>query len=33
LLNALDPDGTRSIGTVRDHDGKGRHTTAWSSLR
>jgi ribosome biogenesis GTPase len=33
LLNALDPDGARSIGAVRDHDGKGRHTTAWSSLR
>lgn len=33
LLNALDPDGERSIGAVRAHDGKGKHTTAWSSLR
>ena len=33
LLNALDPDGDRTVGAVRDHDGKGRHTTSWSSLR
>lgn len=33
LLNALDPDGARSTGAVREHDGRGRHTTSASSLR
>ena len=33
ILNALDPEGKRRIGQVRDHDGKGRHTTSSSSLR
>lgn len=33
LLNALDPDGNRSVGAVREDDGTGRHTTSWSSLR
>jgi ribosome biogenesis GTPase len=32
LLNALDPDGGRQVGAVR-HDGKGCHTTSWSSMR
>jgi ribosome biogenesis GTPase len=32
LLNALDPDGGRQVGAVR-HDGKGNHTTSWSSMR
>jgi ribosome biogenesis GTPase len=32
LLNALDPDGGRQVGAVR-HDGKGSHTTSWSSMR
>ncbi|HEX6810723.1 MAG TPA: ribosome small subunit-dependent GTPase A [Planctomycetota bacterium] len=32
LLNGLDPDGARAVGDVRG-DGKGRHTTSWSSLR
>ena len=32
LLNALDPDGGRPVGAVR-HDGKGCHTTSWSSMR
>ncbi|HZN38225.1 MAG TPA: ribosome small subunit-dependent GTPase A [Planctomycetota bacterium] len=32
LLNALDPDGGRQVGSVR-HDGKGNHTTSWSSMR
>jgi ribosome biogenesis GTPase len=33
LLNAIDPDGDRSVGEVRAWDGKGRHTTTQSSLR
>ena len=33
ILNALDPEGERPIGDVRSYDGKGRHTTTWSSLR
>jgi ribosome biogenesis GTPase len=33
LLNRLDPEGARATGEVRDHDGRGRHTTAASSLR
>lgn len=33
LLNALDPDGARATGAVREHDGRGRHTTSASSLR
>ncbi len=33
LANALDPDGGRRTGAVRDHDGRGRHTTTASSLR
>lgn len=33
ILNALDPEGERRIGEVRDYDGKGRHTTSSSSLR
>lgn len=33
LLNALDPAGCRTIGEVRSHDGKGRHTTTSSALR
>ena len=32
LLNTLDPDGGRQVGAVR-HDGKGNHTTSWSSMR
>jgi ribosome biogenesis GTPase len=32
VLNALDPDGARTVGRVRD-DGKGRHTTTASCLR
>lgn len=32
ILNALDPRGARTTGDVR-ADGKGRHTTTWSSLR
>lgn len=32
LLNTLDPDGGRQVGAVR-HDGKGKHTTSWSSMR
>jgi len=33
LLNGLDPDGMRSVGSVRTGDGRGRHTTTGSSLR
>ena len=33
LLNRLDADGQRDTGEVREHDGKGRHTTTASSLR
>lgn len=33
LLNAIDPDGSRSTGAVRASDGRGRHTTSSSSLR
>lgn len=33
LLNALDPDGGRRVGAVREHDGRGRHTTTSASLR
>lgn len=33
VLNALDPPGERNVGSVRAHDGKGRHTTTGSSLR
>jgi len=33
LLNALDPEGARAVAAVRAFDGKGRHTTSWSSLR
>jgi ribosome biogenesis GTPase len=33
LLNAIDPEGGRSVGSVRAGDGRGRHTTAASSLR
>jgi ribosome biogenesis GTPase len=33
LANALDPDGSRRTGAVRDYDGRGRHTTSASSLR
>ncbi len=33
LLNGIDPPGERTTGNVRDHDGKGRHTTSGSSLR
>jgi ribosome biogenesis GTPase len=33
ILNVIDPGGTRVTGATREHDGKGRHTTAWSSLR
>ena len=32
LLNALDPTENRRTGQVRDSDGKGRHTTTWSSV-
>ncbi|HEU4417409.1 MAG TPA: ribosome small subunit-dependent GTPase A, partial [Planctomycetota bacterium] len=32
LLNTLDPDGGRQVGAVRP-DGKGNHTTSWSSMR
>ena len=33
LLNAIDPEGERSVGDVRTYDGRGRHTTTSSSLR
>lgn len=33
LLNAIDPDGDRRTGAVRQGDGKGRHTTTGSQLR
>lgn len=33
LLNALDPDGRRAVSSVRERDGKGRHTTTRSELR
>ncbi|MBX3462873.1 MAG: ribosome small subunit-dependent GTPase A [Planctomycetes bacterium] len=33
LLNALDPGAARSTGEVREHDGRGRHTTTATSLR
>lgn len=33
LANALDPEGSRATGHVRDSDGRGRHTTTGSSLR
>jgi ribosome biogenesis GTPase len=33
VLNAIDPQGARSTGDVRQYDGRGRHTTTWSSLR
>ena len=33
ILNAIDPQGDRSTGDVRDRDGKGRHITTSSSLR
>ena len=33
ILNALDPQGGRTTGAVRSRDGRGRHTTTWSSLR
>ena len=33
LLNAVDPNGQRTIGAVREFDGRGRHTTTASSLR
>jgi len=33
ILNTIDPAGERQTGDVRDHDGKGRHTTSSSSLR
>ncbi len=33
VLNAIDPRGERSTGDVRQFDGRGRHTTTWSSMR
>ena len=33
ILNVIDPSGTRVTGATREYDGKGRHTTSWSSLR
>jgi ribosome biogenesis GTPase / thiamine phosphate phosphatase len=33
LLNGLDPDGARRVHTIRDGDGRGRHTTTASTLR
>jgi ribosome biogenesis GTPase len=33
ILNALDPNGERATGDVREFDGRGRHTTTSSSLR
>lgn len=33
LLNELDPGAERTTGEVRDHDGRGRHTTSASNLR
>lgn len=33
ILNAMDPLGDRITGDVREHDGRGRHTTTSSTLR
>ena len=33
VLNAIDPRGQRGTGDVRRFDGRGRHTTTWSSMR
>lgn len=33
ILNAIDPHGDRITGDVREHDGRGRHTTTSSKLR
>ncbi len=33
LLNALDPESSRETGSVREGDGRGRHTTTSSTLR
>ena len=33
LLNAIDPAGGRRIGAVREHDGRGRHTTTAAQMR
>ena len=32
LLNALDPELSERVGAVRASDGKGQHTTTWSTL-